>query len=466
MKSEGMSFAGRLSVWFAVVVIGLSVALFLAAYFLLYRAVQERDRAVVRSQLEVYRAWYAEGGLAALNTHFREREDSGKESFFVRVISPQRTALFVSAPKRSGALDLSPLEGMTQDDALAWLTLPASSRGDVTLVATARLPDGAWLQVGKTTGALTALLAEFRSIFGWVALISLLLGLAGGAWLTRRALAPIRQLIGAVQNVIATGRMNERMPLPEANDEISHLAQQFNTMLEKNDTLIRGMREALDNVAHELRTPLTRLRGIAELALEGGPDVQKCRDALFDSMEETDRVLTMLNTLMDISEAETGLMKLDLEAFPLDGLVREVVELFELVAEEKHILVQPSIPAGLSAVADRSRLRQVLVNLVDNALKYTPDGGRVDLSAESGVGEVAITVRDTGAGIPPGEVSRIWERLYRGDRSRAKRGLGLGLSLVRAIVQAHGGRIELQSSVGQGSTFTIHLPAPGEIRDV
>jgi len=462
MKSEGMSFAARLSVWFALVVIGLSVALFLAAYFLLYRAVQERDRAVVRAQLEVYRAWYAEGGLAALNTHFREREDSGKESFFVRVIGPQRTALFVSVPKRSGALDLSPLEGMTQDNALAWLTLPASNRGDATLVATARLPDGAWLQVGKTTEALTALLAEFRTIFGWVALISLLLGLAGGAWLTRQALAPIRQLIGAVQNVIATGRMNERMPLPEANDEISHLARQFNTMLEKNDTLIRGMREALDNVAHELRTPLTRLRGTAELALEGGADAQKCRDALLDSMEETDRVLTMLNTLMDISEAETGLMKLDLEKFPLAGLVGEVVELFEFVAEEKHILVQPSIPAGLSAVADRSRLRQVLVNLVDNALKYTPDGGRVDISAESVAGEVAITVRDTGAGIPAGEIPRIWERLYRGDRSRAKRGLGLGLSLVRAIVQAHGGRIDLQSSVGQGSTFTIHLPTPAE----
>src|SRR5204862_5527275 len=123
--------------------------------------------------------------------------------------------------------------------------------------------------------------------FGWVALIALLLGRAGGAWLTRRALAPIRQLIGAVQNVITTGRLNERMPLPEANDEISHLARLFNTMLEKNDTLIRGMREALDNVAHDLRTPLTRLRGTAELALEGEPDAQKCRDALLDSMEET-----------------------------------------------------------------------------------------------------------------------------------------------------------------------------------
>ena len=462
MKNKGMSFAARLSVWFALVMIGLSVALFLTAYFLLYRAVLEQDRVVVRAQLEVYRAWYSEGGLPLLNSRFRERGDSGKELFFVRVIGPQRTALFISVPKQAGDLDLRPLENMTQDDALAWLTLPAHNRGDDWLVATARLPDGGWLQVGKTSEAMNALLTEFRTIFGWVALIALVLGLAGGAWLTRRALAPIRDLIGAVQNVIDTGRMNERMPLPEANDEISHLAQLFNTMLEKNDTLIRGMREALDNVAHDLRTPLTRLRGTAELALEGEPDVQKCRDALLDSMEETDRVLTMLNTLMDISEAETGLMKLDIESFPLEGPVNEAVELFEFVAEDKNIIVRTAIPSGLLAVADRNRLRQVLVNLLDNALKYSPDGGRVEISAESRAGEIAIAVQDTGAGIPEDEIPRIWERLYRGDKSRAQRGLGLGLSLVRAIVRAHGGSIDLKSVVGQGSTFNIHLPAAKE----
>jgi heavy metal sensor kinase len=458
MKRRGLSFAARLNAWFAIVVILLSIALFLIAYLLLYRAVQEREREIVRSQLDVYRAWYAEGGLQSLTSRFLERED--KESFFVRVIGPEGVAVFASVPKQAGGLDLDKLRGLTPTEAieLDWLTVPTRNRRGNWLVATARLPDGSWLQVGKTTEALAELLAQFRTVFGWVALAALVLGVAGGAWLARRALAPVRQLIGTVENVIATGQMDRRMPVPQTNDEISNLARLFNDMLEKNEMLIRRMREALDNVAHDLRTPLTRLRGVAELALQGEPNAETCRDALLDAMEESDRVLTMLNTLMDISEAETGLMKLDLQPVPLDQVVREVTELFEFVAQEKSITITTAISANLVVRADRNRLRQVLVNLLDNAIKYSAPGAHVEISAEPSPDEVVITVRDTGTGIPAGEIPRIWERLYRGDKSRSQRGLGLGLSLVRAIIRAHGGRIEVESTVGKGSSFVIYLP--------
>jgi signal transduction histidine kinase len=252
--------------------------------------------------------------------------------------------------------------------------------------------------------------------------------------------------------------MNERMPTPYTQDEIGRLTQLFNVMLEKNETLILRMREALDNVAHDLRTPLTRLRGVAELALQGEPNTQTYRDAVLDAMEESDRVLTMLNTLMDISEAETGLMKLDLQPVRLDEVVRDAIELFEFVAQEKRIIVTTALSPDLVVRADRNRLRQVLVNLFDNAIKYSAPGGRVEISAEPRADEWVITVRDTGTGIPDEEIPRIWERLYRGDKSRSQRGLGLGLSLVRAIINAHGGSIEVQSTVGKGSSFVIHLP--------
>jgi signal transduction histidine kinase len=183
---------------------------------------------------------------------------------------------------------------------------------------------------------------------------------------------------------------------------------------------------------------------------------EKSRDALADSVEETDRVLTILNTLLDVTEAESGLMRLNLEPTDLCHLVNDVAELYEYVAEEKNIKLEKDCPP-LVVKADKVRLRQVFANLLDNALKYTEPGGTVTIRGASLPGGARIEVQDSGAGIPAEEQPRIWERLYRGDKSRSQRGLGLGLSLVKAIVEAHGGRVSLRSEPGKGSTFVVEL---------
>jgi signal transduction histidine kinase len=166
----------------------------------------------------------------------------------------------------------------------------------------------------------------------------------------------------------------------------------------------------------------------------------------------------MLNTLMDISEAETGAMKLSMENVDLSALIDEVVELYDFVAEDKGVTVSVNAARPLYLPGDRSRLRQVIANLVDNAIKYTARGGRVEIQSLQEDHQAVLLVRDTGIGIPPNEMTRIWDRLYRGDKSRSQRGLGLGLSLVKAVIQAHRGRVEVSTRSNGGSRFSLYLP--------
>jgi signal transduction histidine kinase len=166
---------------------------------------------------------------------------------------------------------------------------------------------------------------------------------------------------------------------------------------------------------------------------------------------------------MDITEAEAGVMKLNLEKTSIASLLTNVVELYEVVAEEKRITVATDFNAPCEAVVDATRMRQAFANLLDNALKYTPEGGNVRLACAVESGRVTVRVRDTGMGIPPDEQPRIWERLYRGDKSRSQRGLGLGLSLVKAIVEAHHGEVSVQSQPGEGSEFMVALSQSGPL---
>jgi signal transduction histidine kinase len=376
---------------------------------------------------------------------------------FVRAVGPLGAVAYLNAPEGWSEFDLSQLTTPELSGQQRWATL-RTSRGHSLDVLTARLSDGTLFQVGKSTARRTDLLRRFRTVLLLDFVLLAVIGLAAGAAFTSSALQPLRALVRTVRQIMKTGRIDGRVSARDTGDALDELSLLFNAMLDRIQSLINGMRGALDNVAHDLRTPMMRLRGMAESALQGPQDPATLRAALEDCLEESDRVVTMLSTLMDISEAETGTMKLQLEPVNLADVARDTLALYEDAADEKAVQLKAATLEDIVLPIDRNRIRQALANLVDNAVKYTPGGGLVEISVRARANQALVEVSDTGTGIEASELPRIWERLYRGDKSRSERGLGLGLSLVKAIVEAHRGSVAVTSTPGKGTHLEVRLP--------
>jgi signal transduction histidine kinase len=451
----------RLALWYGVLFVVSAAALVGLTYLLLARSLEASDHQAIQSTLERYATEYRSGGLAGLNRAIGVDRLAGRhERLFVRVVGASAEAIFFNIPVGWQDFDFSALERSDRAGGVSWLSLPSRTRTTVLEVASVRLLDGTLFQVGRSSDTRDELLGHFRSRVLIVLASILTIAILGGAVLTWIGLAPVRSLASTVGSIIHTGQLTSRVQVRQTGDSLDELGGLVNEMLDRIQTLIAGMRGALDDVAHDLRTPLMRLRSVAESAL-GSPDPAAAREGLERALDEAERINATLTALMDVSEAETGAMRLNRERAPLTAIVREACDLYADVAEDKGVQLRASVPDAIEVVVDRARFRQLVANLLDNAVKYTPAGGRIDIEADASGGRVELRVRDTGVGIAETDQPRVWDRLYRADTSRGERGLGLGLSLVKAVVEAHGGRVSLRSAPGQGSVFSVELPDAG-----
>jgi signal transduction histidine kinase len=449
----------RLAWWYALIFVASSATIVALTYALLSAALRQYDHEIIRTTLVEFATAYSRGRVGGLTREIqRAQASSAAGPLFVRALGVRQDVVFLSMPEGWRRFDLSQLAEPALTGEQSWATLETGVPGaDVLEVASVRLADGTLFQVGRSTERRSELLRRFRRLLLFDVASIILIGLVGGAMLTWSALRPVRALTETVRGIMRTGRTSARVPVQEPGDALSDLSALVNAMLDRIDAVVGGMRGALDNVGHDLRTPMARLRGLAESAL-ASRDPEVLRGALADCLEESDRIMAMLNTLMDISEAETGTMAIRSEPTDMASLVQQTVELYEDLAEEHGLTIRVDAPPGLVVPLDRNRMRQVLANLLDNAVKYTPGGGAIDITATTETDWILLAVTDTGIGIPADELPHVWDRLYRGDKSRSTRGLGLGLSLVRAIVEAHGGSVDVSSAPGGGSRFELRLP--------
>jgi signal transduction histidine kinase len=310
---------------------------------------------------------------------------------------------------------------------------------------------------GASQYLLEELREEFRQYFGTPLAILIILSAGVGWFMAKRALSGVEEVTRAAVD-ITHGAFDRRVPVTLNGDEIDRLANAFNTMVDRVQELIGQMKEITENIAHDLRSPITRMRGLAEMALTGENTDEDYPVVTGTIIEECDRLLAMINTMLDISEAEAGVMKLNIEPIDVVLMIHDAVDLFYPVAENRHIDIEVRAPDSAYIHTDKRRLQRVLGNLLDNALKYSYPSGHILVEVRADDNHIVIEFRDSGIGISQEDLPYIFDRFYRGEKSRTEPGNGLGLSFAKTFVTSLGGSITVTSKSGDGSVFTVLLP--------
>ncbi|PAV24827.1 two-component sensor histidine kinase [Tamilnaduibacter salinus] len=401
---------------------------------------------------------YRSGGVNGLISIIRERaarDPDGKSIYLLVTDDYLKLAGNLSNWPEQARESQSAWINFTLDESLGW-------RGEERL-ARARIFEvqgGLQLLVGRDIQELTRLKRLIEQAINWGLAITLALALLGGFMMSRSTTRRI-EVINTISRRIMNGHLSLRIPTKGTDDDFDQLAENLNQMLDRIVYLMEGIRHVSDSIAHDLRTPLTRLRNQLETTLMA-VDNDEAREHAGQAVAEADQLLATFNALLRIARLETRGNAADKTEVPIGELVADACELYEAVSEDKSQTFEQSIDSDVTIEGDRDLLFQMVSNLIDNAIKYTPEGGNIRVAVSPAGSEVRLEVSDSGIGIPDGEKENVFQRFYRVGKSRSLPGNGLGLSLVSAVTDIHQGRIDLADRYDDeehpGLSVVIHLP--------
>ncbi len=375
--------------------------------------------------------------------------EEGSSNLFFRLLTPDGRVIAQSPLPQAYPVNANP------DPSERFRTIPTSPPFRV---VTERLFDGNILEIGRSLYYVQRRLELYSLIFFTTVGSILCLGVLCGWLIARKFISGVERLNAAAQHIIQSGDFSRRVPVRHDGIEIDNLVRAFNSMNANTEKLITELQHITDDIAHDLRTPLTRMRGMAEVTVSGPQEIAQYREMACDVAEECSKMVTMINTMLEITRTESNLETISESRLELNSLLRQAYELYQLLAEEKGQIFSLNLPEETVMIsADKIKIQRIVANLLDNAIKFTPEGGFVTLDLTTAKGMAEIRVSDTGCGIPPQDLENIFKRFYRADSSRTLPGNGLGLSLVHAIVEAHHGKVTVESTE-KGSVFTVFLP--------
>ncbi len=455
------TLAFRLTLWYAGIFTASSCVAFLLFYTLITAVIRDRTDQELLSQVSKFSVLLsAEGAQAVANDAVLQAQAAGVRKVFFRLLG-QNGQVFSSSNMsywKEIGINKAAIERLLKDRGSVLETIVVPGRKDKVRILYAMLSPRIIVQVGQAMESHTRFLDAFKGIFIVTTGFLIVLATGVGWFMARRSVSGIEAITRTAQK-ISGGTLQERVPVKTRGDEIDQLATTFNRMLDRIQALLTEIREMSDNIAHDLRSPITRIRGIAEVTLTTGKSLGEYEGMAASTIDECDRLLDMINTMLLISKTESGVATFSREEIDMERLIREACELFHPIAEDKGVNLHCQVPEGSRLLGDARMTQRMFSNLLDNAVKYTPSGGEVSVSvSENAQQELIVSVKDTGIGISPSDLPRIFDRFYRCDESRSEAGIGLGLSLARAIARAHGGDITVVSTLSGGSTFTVALP--------